>query len=287
MPPWLFDGELWKLFMVFPVFSAFVALVTGLRLTFRLVIPPWVMPAGYALALGAVLTWWGSADTAASVTLLRSALRPSPLGLVAAAVLAPLVVAVYLMELWMADKLSFRLGVGRTETLVDRARGRASTVVEQLADMSAIGMGGGPLPGQMSLMPSADDAFAAVTAVSRKPGLFMLLSVATATLEELLYRVGMLDGLRAVSVIGVAVVTQSVAYGVNHLAFGAVAVVSKIMLGIAFGLAVVITGSVIPALLGHLWFQFLVWRRIRRVDEWNYTSKQNLQVVEQSRRTFA
>lgn len=87
-----------------------------------------------------------------------------------------------------------------------------------------------------------------------------------ATAEELLWRSGAITlltlgaGLSPVR----AVIATGVLFGLRHYHFGGANALLKIAHGLAWGSLFVLTGSVVPALVSHVTYDYFVWRRLRR-----------------------
>lgn len=270
MIEWAFSDPTGRLFAVFPLFSLFIFAIAGVKMLRPVTTPPWLEAVIYVSVLVSVLFWWAiyPSDWRGVV---RAAVEINPAVVGTAIGLMPLVALVYLGELWLSDWRNRN----RTSSLGSDKGGpigrRVSSTVRQLQDASLIGLG---LPASgdssVSVLPTSSvDAIDTVRVVSRSPGLFAAISLGSAVAEELVYRGAMMDGLRASTGVLVALAVQTLAYAANHLAFGAPAVVGKLILGLLLGSTVVAVSSVWPALVGHLWFQYLVWRRLRKVDAWS------------------
>ncbi|WP_300266533.1 CPBP family intramembrane glutamic endopeptidase [Microbacterium sp.] len=97
-----------------------------------------------------------------------------------------------------------------------------------------------------------------------RPGLWWALAVACAVAEELIFR-GMLQHAVVAQWGAVAAIALgALLFGLHHISFGVPSIVSKSVGGALMGLQALLAGSVIPAVLTHLLFQGLVFRRLRR-----------------------
>lgn len=124
----------------------------------------------------------------------------------------------------------------------------------------------GALPPSLAFIqvPSRDESFRAVRSLAAKPAQFIALTLLTVTTEELLYRYVILlvcvpAGLEPLGALAI----QGVLYSLNHLAFGIPAIVGKLCLGLILGVSTLLASSVIPALVAHFCYQFLVARQFR------------------------
>lgn len=113
-------------------------------------------------------------------------------------------------------------------------------------------------------------AMQAVRSWLPNPAGFLAVGVATAVLEELLWRGYLLHGLRADIWLVPALLAQAVLFGLTHLPFGPRHMLAKTFSGLVWGLLVVGFSTVLVGLLAHLGFQVLaarrLWRQSRRRD---------------------
>lgn len=251
---WLLTDQIGRLFLVMPVFTVVMVLVTSYRISTVRDTPPALVPVAYATVVAAVVGYWIAGAPASSLRILERSITEVSLRVpLLGAVLIAATFAIYLLELWMSDAV---------EGLKNRLDQRESV----LAPLNAIA-DFGPVPALRNPMPSSE-AFAAVRSISRRPTSFATISCATAVGEELLYRVAMLALLTATVGTVAAVGIQAVAYALNHLPFGVPSMIGKLAFGAALGAGTAASGSVLPALGAHALFQLLVFRRTRRVDGW-------------------
>ena len=110
------------------------------------------------------------------------------------------------------------------------------------------------------------DARDVVSDIASSPGLWWVLAVCCALGEELIFR-GMLQtsvaeqwGQSAAIPLGAAL------FGLHHVSFGVPSMVSKSAGGALMGVQTAMTGSIVPAVVAHLCFQGLVYRRERRMS---------------------
>lgn len=90
--------------------------------------------------------------------------------------------------------------------------------------------------------------------------------VAVATLEEMIYRGWLLEVCRLLpsgALSGVAVVATVLAFSLLHLPFGWPHVVGKTPLGVLALIGVLLTGSVVAAIVAHICFNVQVWHEQR------------------------
>lgn len=85
----------------------------------------------------------------------------------------------------------------------------------------------------------------------------------TATAEELVFRGGLLDFVRSGIGLPLALTITAVTFGSTHAFFGLRNVLLKTVSGGVWGMLAVLFGSLLPALVAHLAFQGLVFRRLR------------------------
>lgn len=112
------------------------------------------------------------------------------------------------------------------------------------------------------LQPGA--ARSATADLIRRPGLWWVLAVACAVAEEFIFR-GMLQTTIVAqwgAIAGIAL--GALLFGLHHVSFGVPSIVSKSVGGAFMGVQALLAGSIIPAVLTHLLFQGLVFRRLRR-----------------------
>lgn len=258
MVTWLLGDPLGRTFLVLPIFTIAMFVFGAARFWMRRQPDPVIAPSLHAIVVvGVLAAWFIGRPGAGSVVSDRLGVGPV---VATAVIVVPAAIGVYLLELWVSERL---VRVGRHTA--DHSRIRP---LEQLQLVSA-GLAGGGLADRSIAMTTpmrATEAFDVVVEISRRPKQFLALSVVTATAEELLYRVAMLDGLVETRGAVVAVLIQATAYAANHLPFGVAAFIGKLVLGTLLGATVVATGSVVVALIGHGFFQFFVYRRIRRLD---------------------
>ena len=62
-----------------------------------------------------------------------------------------------------------------------------------------------------------------------------------------------------------AILASAVVFGLHHVAFGINAIIGKIFAGLLWGALVLLAGSILVSITAHLLFQYLVWRRYRKV----------------------
>lgn len=100
----------------------------------------------------------------------------------------------------------------------------------------------------------------------KQPPVWWGLAVASAIVEEYIFRGMLLSALTADFNIVVGIAVSALIFGLHHITFGVVSVVSKSLGGVLFGIQVAVCGSLIPAMVSHLLFQYLVWRRMKRKE---------------------
>lgn len=113
------------------------------------------------------------------------------------------------------------------------------------------------------------DAKESLKALASRPSIWWVVAVGTAVTEEALFRGAVLHSMWQEHGIIPAILASSIIFGLHHVAFGAEAIISKIGAGLLWALLTIFAGSLIPALLAHICFQALVWRRLRRVRHAN------------------
>jgi membrane protease YdiL (CAAX protease family) len=94
-------------------------------------------------------------------------------------------------------------------------------------------------------------------------GFTLKLLLAAAVLEEMIYRGWLLEACRVLGsglLCAAAMVTTVLAFSLAHLQFGWPHVLSKTPLSLLALAAVLLTGSVIAAVVAHLWFNLHAWR---------------------------
>lgn len=122
-----------------------------------------------------------------------------------------------------------------------------------------------PLGGASLPLPGRSESMKGVAAIARRPGLFLAVSVLSATGEELLFRGAMLSGLAwhlpavAAGMLGL----QAVLFAGTHVAFGWRTMLGKVLLGLALGLGAAFAGLLLGALLPHLAYQVRVLAQFR------------------------
>ena len=264
MVSWLVGDPVGRTFLVLPIFSACMLAFGAVRAGLRRSPSPLVAPVLHAAVVVGVLVAW-CAGAAGAGGLVDERLGLGLAATVAVVAVGPGAAATYLAELWISDRvgeLRRRWSTGTPARSIEQLQ----LVSAGLAAGAAGGGGGGSGVAALTNPMRSAEAFDVVRRISRRPGWFLAISLVTATAEELLYRVAMLDGVATSHGAAVAVVVQAAAYAANHLPFGVPAFVGKLVLGVLLGVVVVATGSVVPALVGHGCFQFLVYRRLRRLD---------------------
>ena len=65
--------------------------------------------------------------------------------------------------------------------------------------------------------------------------------------------------------IAAALVAANGLFGLHHAAFGLRSCLAKMVHGLAWGLMLVSTGSLLPSAVSHAAFQCMVWKRMREV----------------------
>ena len=116
-------------------------------------------------------------------------------------------------------------------------------------------------PGGMITTPNAQEATLRLTA---RPGVWWGLAAVSAVVEELIFRGLLLSALAAPLGWWPAIAVSALIFGLHHVTFGPVSIVSKSVGGVLLALQVLLAGTVLPAIVAHLLFQGLVWRRLRR-----------------------
>lgn len=109
------------------------------------------------------------------------------------------------------------------------------------------------------------EADASVEALVERRGVWWTVAIGTALTEELLFRGAVLHAVLGEYGALSAVLASGVIFGLHHVAFGVNAIIAKIVAGFLWSLLVLLGGSIIAALVAHLFFQYLVWRRTQRV----------------------
>ncbi|GAA4710272.1 CPBP family intramembrane glutamic endopeptidase [Phytohabitans rumicis] len=189
----------------------------------------------------------------------RPALRVDRLGPVAyGAVLVAVTVAACAHAGWSATELGLRAPsiVGAGLALVAGLAGGVGAYAGELWFMSRV---------HRPATQAAPAVRAARSWLSVRYG-FLVLSVLTAVLEEILWRGFLIRGLRTELWLGAALAVQAVLFGLNHAPFGRRHVIAKAFSGLAWGLLAVLFGAVWAAIVAHLTFQGLVARRMWRQE---------------------
>ena len=109
------------------------------------------------------------------------------------------------------------------------------------------------------------DANASVDALIERRGVWWTVAIGTALMEELLFRGALLHAVRSEHGALIAILANSIIFGLHHVAFGINAILAKMIAGFLWSLLVLLGGSIIAALAAHLFFQYLVWRRSQRI----------------------
>lgn len=107
-------------------------------------------------------------------------------------------------------------------------------------------------------------ALTAVTDLVRRPVIFGAIALVTAVGEEILFRGLLLGGLRENVPAVFALIVQAVMFGANHVSFGGRNVITKAISGLGWGVVTLAFGTVLVAAISHVFFQFLVYRRLNR-----------------------
>lgn len=109
------------------------------------------------------------------------------------------------------------------------------------------------------------DAQASVASLVERPTLWWSLAGACAVAEEFIFRGMLLSTATGAWGPVIAIGLGAFLFGLHHVSFGVPSIISKTVGGLLTGIQTVLTGSVVPAILTHLLFQGLVYRRLRRV----------------------
>lgn len=115
--------------------------------------------------------------------------------------------------------------------------------------------------------PNSASAVQSVRALVNQPLLFGLIAVVTAVGEEILFRGLFLGSLREAIPVAAALVLQAAMFGANHVSFGVRNIFTKALGGLSWGLLTIGFGTILAAALSHGFFQYLVFRRMRRQSE--------------------
>ena len=93
-------------------------------------------------------------------------------------------------------------------------------------------------------------------------GLLLICILGEVILEEILWRGYLVSYATNVLNIPVqyAVVISSLAFGMNHLAYGLANVISKTLFGIILSLMYLVSGSLLPCILCHQVFNLMVFK---------------------------
>lgn len=107
-----------------------------------------------------------------------------------------------------------------------------------------------------------ENARASVVALVTHHREWWVLAVATALLEEVLFRGVLLPTIAAGDATGLtAVAVSGLVFGAHHVAFGLPGIAGKTVAGLAWGGLMLLAGTLLVPVLAHLTFQCLVWRR--------------------------
>jgi len=254
---WSLADPLTRTFLTFPIFTALVFISAGWRFSRGFTWPPVFMPALYGVTVLSVLALWADAmGTRAAGDLMTTGWAltlPVAAATVALILLTPVLHFAELAAGAFRERVVAWFSARGSERLAAFRSGASLLVIPD--------MGVAP-PAPMTRA----EAFDAARVISRSPATFAAISVITAIAEELLYRGAMLYLLGQHLDASLAVAIQAMAYALNHVAFGVTAVVSKLLFGAVLGVSVVLADSLVPAIAAHCLFQFLVWRRFRKLD---------------------
>lgn len=161
--------------------------------------------------------------------LMTPALLPAVAALLAAPVVA---LAMYLLELFLSSR-----------SFSGNSSGRAVR------------------PAGMIATPSAHTATLRLT---ERPAVWWSLAAASAVIEEFIFRGMLLPALATGVGVLAAVGISGLIFGLHHITFGVDSVISKTLGGMLLAGQTLVAGSLVPAIVAHLLFQYLVWRRLRR-----------------------
>lgn len=109
------------------------------------------------------------------------------------------------------------------------------------------------------------EADASVQALVERREVWWTVAIGTSLTEELLFRGAVLHAVWGEYGALPAVLASGVIFGLHHVAFGINAIIAKVAAGFLWSFLVLLGGSIITALVAHLFFQYLVWRRTQRV----------------------
>lgn len=112
--------------------------------------------------------------------------------------------------------------------------------------------------------PDIESASGAVAEVAGHAKSFIALAVLTAVAEEVLFRGIVLPETAEDHGYAVALLATAAVFAFHHAVFGVPAVIGKSVAGLLWGGLSIGAGTIAPALLSHLTFQGLVYRRMRR-----------------------
>jgi membrane protease YdiL (CAAX protease family) len=112
-----------------------------------------------------------------------------------------------------------------------------------------------------------DYARQSATALATGRVRFALVAVATAVVEEALFRGAVLFEVTNSRGPLLALLAVGVIFGLHHMAFGLPAIAGKLLAGLLWGMLMLSTGVVLVPLVSHLLFQLLVYRRMAQVRE--------------------
>lgn len=107
-------------------------------------------------------------------------------------------------------------------------------------------------------------ALTGVLQLVEQPVIYGAIALVTAMGEELLFRGLLLSTLRDHVPVGVALLIQAIMFGANHASFGVRNVLTKSVSGISWGLLTIAFNAIFVAVLSHILFQYLVFRRLAR-----------------------
>lgn len=116
-------------------------------------------------------------------------------------------------------------------------------------------------PAGMITTPNAHEATVRLTS---RPGIWWGLATVSAVVEELIFRGLLLAALAVPLGPWPAIGVSALIFGLHHVTFGPASIIAKSVGGVLLALQVLLAGTIIPAIVAHLLFQYLVWRRLRR-----------------------
>ena len=212
-----------------------------------------IMPA-YGVALYIVnlnRSWWAERIVANAAWVYGSFVA---IGAITASLVTPAAQRFDLVDFGSPRSLALSLVLAAPLALV-------AYLVELLVSNAALGSAGAAPE-----TPSGRSAAEAVDAAAGTFGGYAALACITAVSEEYLFRGAMLPALRESHPWPVSLLATAAVFGFHHAAFGVPAVVGKLFSGIAWGTLALWTGTLLAPLVSHLCFQFLVFRRIRRLQ---------------------